>query len=225
MAEQQEVRWLLTALGCVGGALLLSRFVQWRRNGSWVQPLLIYTLIQWLLLLFSPTLYGRYLLVLVPGVLLVAAATTRARPWSWAIALFLLVIEGAFSVASYHDWLAWNSARWELGRRALDLHHIPVNQIEGGLEWDGWFSKTPATWEQSSEQSVQAPLKGLNLPFNQLSFPSLDASYALSYAEIPGTDVVDRQPYSLWLFPGQRHFYLIRWTPGYRAYRMQVFGK
>ena len=54
--------------------------------------------------------------------------------WRGAPAAAALAVYGAVSVGLMHDWLAWNSARWAVGRRALAAGVRPTD-IEGGFEW------------------------------------------------------------------------------------------
>ena len=51
------------------------------------------------------------------------------------------------------------------------------------------------------------------LKFTQDYFPHVTGRYALSFSEIPGTLVVDSEPYQEWLLPGQRKFLLLQPAP------------
>src|SRR5262249_7098435 len=152
-------------------------------------------------LLIVPYIYDRYLLFLLPGALALAASTLKeggAPRRRWLLSgLAALTVFALVSVGLMHDWLSWNAARWELGRRAAARHINPLD-IEGGVEWDGWFA--PVADDSTPPRTSRWPV----LPFTKDWFPSITGHYALSFSEIRGTRRVDAEPYSLWLPPGQR---------------------
>lgn len=196
-----KTRLALTLAGCVGGAGLLVCLAGRLRQGILGSPLLLFSLFQVPLVLLAP-LFDRYLLFLVPGAVLVAASGRLATLGQRRLALVLLAVLAAASIALMHDWLAWNSARWALGRRAVAEYGIPPQDIEGGFEWDGWFT------ERGGPARADPPR--LTLPANYYWFPQITGRYALSFSPLPGADVVAREPYRLWLSPGERFFYLLR---------------
>jgi 4-amino-4-deoxy-L-arabinose transferase-like glycosyltransferase len=196
-------RLALTVLGCGGAAWLLARRAH--RGAPAARPRLLaaFTGLQISLLAVSPVLFDRYLLWLLPGAILAAARPSGARPHRAAGALVLLVFAAA-SLGLTHDWLSWNAARWALGRRALD-RGIAATEIEGGVEWDGWFSVAGA-------RKNTAP-HGLVLPFNARFFADVDVPYALAFSQPAGTIRLDAEPYRLWLPPGQGEFLLVEADP------------
>ena len=118
----------------------------------------------------------------------------------------MLALTGLVSVGLIHDWLAWNSARWEVGRRAL-VRGIDPWDIEGGVEWNGWFAV-----EQRPGRPVGVR-RGPTLRFTRDWFPHVTGRYALAFSQPPGTLRRDSEPYSLWLLPGRREFVLIEPEP------------
>jgi hypothetical protein len=122
----------------------------------------------------------------------------------WKRGLALLALECCFSVGLMHDWLAWNAARWEVGRRAL-ARGIPSGDIEGGVEWDGWHSPYLV------RKGFAEPVRGMVLPLTRDMFPHLTGRCTLTFAPPRGTVVLDREPYELWLLPGRRWFWLVEW--------------
>jgi hypothetical protein len=192
---------LLTLAGCVGGAALLVRVHAGLDRVALNSPLVLYSSLHALLLVVSPTLYDRYLIVLMPGALAIAGAASF--PTRWPIGLGVLALFAACSAGLMHDWLAWNSARWELGRRAL-ARGVPADDIEGGLEWDSWY----APGDVASEGPPPRP-RGFMLPFNRRRFPHITGRYALAFSQRDGTAVLDSQPYRLWLVPGEWKFLLL----------------
>jgi hypothetical protein len=204
-------RWLLTGLGCAAGAALVARAVRGWRPGDGARPLVLFTLWQFPFLLIVPDLYDRYFLFLLPGALVLAAGGepgggggVASRPRWWA-ALAGAAAVAAVSVGLMHDWLAWNAARWALGRRAL-AHHIHPLDIEGGFEWD-------ASYAPVGEEPAPGARRWPVLPFTRDWFPVVRGRYALSFADLAGARRVDAEPYTLWLWPGRHEFFLLEVPP------------
>jgi hypothetical protein len=197
-----SVRWLITMLGCLGAAGLASVVAlkppRWRAS-----PLLMFTILNIPFLFIAPAVYDRYVLPLLPGVLYLACARIEWRSSGALAGLGLTAVFAVLSVALMHDWMAWNAARWELGRRALAMH-IAATRIEGGFEWDGWHSLARSAPVPQKESS------GFRLPVAQRSFPDVTGEFALSYSPIEGAVVVDQEAYQVWLPPERRMFYLLR---------------
>jgi hypothetical protein len=200
-----EARLALTAAGCLGAAALLACCFA-RRPGEWFStPLLPYTLLHLPFLLAWPYLFDRYLLVFVPGTLYLVAGSPEER-LRWKPGVVVLALLCCFSVAHMHDWLSWNAARWEVGRRAL-ARGIPSADIEGGFEWDGWHSPYVL------RQGFPAESRDMVLPGMRDIFPHITGRCALTFAPPAGTVVLDREPYELWLLPGRRYFWLVERRP------------
>jgi len=167
------------------------------------------TALQIPLLILLGTLYDRYVLFFLPAALYVAAASKEGdQQPHWVPAVAILLVFGAVSLGLMHDWLAWNSARWALGRRAATEKGINPHDIEGGFEWNGWYAPVPRR-----RDVPPPPPNALILRFTHDYFPHVRGRYALSYSEIPGTIVVDSEPYQEWLLPGQKRFLLIQAAP------------
>jgi hypothetical protein len=167
-------------------------------------PLLLFTIVQAFLLLFVPMLYDRYLIMLLPGALYVAGTGGARSGYCWLASALLATCLAILSICLMHDWLAWNAARWELGRRTL-ARGIPARDIEGGLEWDGWHA--PLRWSQRDAQ--RPPFTGFLLPITKGHFPHVRGRYALSFSPFSATLVRDSEAYTQWLPPGRRQFFLL----------------
>ena len=202
----EGTRLLLTLAGCVGGAALLDRLVGAARAGVAPGLLAGFTAVHLLFLLIAPTLFDRYLIVLMPGALALAALPGIVPRWK--AGLGMLAVVAVCSVGLMHDWLAWNAARWEVGRRALARGIDPLD-IEGGFEWDGWYSLRGAV-------RGHKPIlpRRLTLPFNARYFPHVSGRYALAFSVPDRADIVDSEPYALWLLPGRRRFFLVKFREG-----------
>jgi 4-amino-4-deoxy-L-arabinose transferase-like glycosyltransferase len=204
-------RVFLSLLGCVAGAALVARGIQ-RGAQEWiVRPLLLFSLLQVPFLLIIPEIYDRYLLFLLPGALALAAGPTgeadeRVERRFALAGLACAIVFGVVSVGLMHDWLAWNAARWELGRRAVERGHINPLDIEGGVEWDG-------AWAIRADASPRRGPRWPVLSFTENWFPLTSGHYILSFSELRGTRRVDTEPYALWLSPGARRFFLLEQPP------------
>jgi hypothetical protein len=128
----------------------------------------------------------------------------------------LVLVSGAVSVALMHDWIAWNSARWDVGRRGITVHRIHPWDIEGGFEWNGWFDPGVVL------PPVPPDRRGQVLAFTASYFPHVSGRYLISLTHFPGIRCLEEEPYTLWLLPGEtRACYLLKWperkelmTPG-----------
>jgi hypothetical protein len=199
-------RWLLTFAGCLAGAVLLIRVVLAWRWEALKRPLTLFTLFQVPFLIIAPDLYDRYFLFLLPGALALAWGEAASRPQlfpsvRWPGGLVVLAVLAIVSVGWMHDWLAWNSARWELGRRAVEEGKHPLD-IEGGVEWDAWYA--PPDDSSVGVRASRYPV----LPFTKEWFPAIRGRYALSFSELPGTRRIDSEPYDVWLPPAHRQVIL-----------------
>jgi hypothetical protein len=216
----------LSLLGIVGMAGLLPRLID--AAGNWRRPniLFVFTALQVLMLFLSPILYDRYFVPLLPGFFAIAAGacqTTSLRPWLGLPALFLA---GLFSTSITHDMLETHSAIFRLGNRAVERGirsdpkmKLRPQDIDGGMEWDGWYSSQPARWRYIKHLKY---LRGINWGFNQINWDHLSGHYVISLAPpeefwhrdvyIPGL-TVDKEPFDLWAIPGRHHVYLLKYDP------------
>jgi 4-amino-4-deoxy-L-arabinose transferase-like glycosyltransferase len=202
-------RVLLTLVGCAAGAALLVRLAGGWRSETRATPLTLFTLFAVPFLLIAPDVYDRYLLFLLPGVLgLVAVESPAEGAPEWRrrrlVEVAAVAVLAVVSVGLMHDWLAWNAARWELGRRAA-ARQVDPREIEGGVEWDGWYAPPGDAPAGRRRWPV--------LAFTREWFPEITGHYALSFAEVRGARRVDSEPYELWLQPGRREFLLIELPP------------
>jgi hypothetical protein len=228
-----DVRLVLTLLGCVGGAWLLDRMLAWP---GWRRPglILMFTIVHLPLALAASMLHDRYLLVLLPGALWFAAVGPKKASSRWLAAFLVMLAIAAASLAFMHDWLSWNAARWQLGRRAEPKLGIKALDIEGGFEWDGWYSET------AGQGIIAPPAPGLVIDALHDAFPKITGRCLLSFSPIvrtkyivsqgrevlgagtgwgivedrvADTAVLDKEPYHLWLKRGTHYFYLLRYQP------------
>lgn len=125
--------------GAASGALWTNVFRDVRReiNGPGAVVLLA------ALIMAPPTasmahLWDHYLLVFIPASLYL---TLRGAPVSARGGIAGALVCGsmlAYTLPEQAEYLAWNDARWRVGRQ-LVRQHVPPVQIDGGFEWVGWF--------------------------------------------------------------------------------------
>lgn len=129
--------------------------------------------------------------------------------------MLALLASGIISVALMHDWLAWNSARWELGREAVLQRGIRPDEIEGGFEWDGWYaSEDPQNPQANPDRKHSAnEVPGLNLLLSRFYFPSVCGRYAISFSKLPASKSITTKSYQVWLPPVCREMLLLRYQP------------
>jgi hypothetical protein len=189
--------------------MFLARLGERWGTGWLPGPIVLFTLLQLPSIIFSPGssqgLIDRYFIFLMPGALYLAVPRRIPAPAAVVATVCALAVFGGISLCLMHDWLAWNSARWALGRQAIAGAYTggakinPID-IEGGFEWDGWFMPiTPA--HPDRRQPVR-----LTLPFSMMFFPHVMGKYALAFTRPDNSGVLAREPYSQWLMPGRHEF-------------------
>jgi hypothetical protein len=196
------LRLSLTVFGCLAGAILATAAARSLHQGAWRNPLVIFSAVQLVVVFFTPFFNDRYLLFILPGTLALAGQANLSTGSLGLTRWVALAVLAFFSVALTHDYFAWNCSRWSLGRRAM-ARGIPTSEIEGGLEWNGWFAPRGGS---PGHLGVDA---GLALPITRLAFPHVTGRYGISFSVLPGTRIADRQSYKLWLCPGPHELYLL----------------
>jgi hypothetical protein len=199
-------RLLLTVLGWLGATILIVRAVGWVRAGYRLQPLPLFTLLHIPSLLISPFFFDRYCLVLFPGALALGAGEV-GRGWRTGLLGVILVLSGLFAFASVRDFLTWNQALWEVGRRAV-ARGIDPTDIEGGFAWNGWHAPAAA----KDDEDYPPPTR-LMLDFTSWHFPHVRGEYAISFSKLRNARILDAEPYHLWLIPGKQSMLFLEHSP------------
>jgi hypothetical protein len=211
-----SARLLLTLAGCVGLAALLARADVGTRFGATGRLLAAFSLLHGGVMLLICPLFDRYLIALLPGVFLFALPRRSSGRPRWGLGTALVVASGLWSFALVRDCLAWNAARWELGRRAV-ARGVPATDIEGGFEWNGWSVAGVPPGRKDNEpwkgwepfRPVAGPPPGLVLARWRQAFPAVTGRFGIAFSEVPGSVAVDSEPYRLWLAPGPRRLLLL----------------
>jgi Dolichyl-phosphate-mannose-protein mannosyltransferase len=95
-------------------------------------------------LLMDQAFFDRYLLFLMPFLLLLLLPTKAERRTNWAFGLALVpfLLLTFLSIAGTHDYLAWNRLRWQ-GLNTLVQQGVPLTEIDGGFEFNAWHEPGP----------------------------------------------------------------------------------
>jgi 4-amino-4-deoxy-L-arabinose transferase-like glycosyltransferase len=196
----EPVRWVFSVVGCLAGAWLAVRAHRnWRLDGS-TGALVQMALWQLPVILARDKFYDRYELFLLPAALALICPTREPAGKRLVAAGVALILMWGFSVAIVHDWLAWNSALWTLGNRAVS-QGTDAWDIEGGFEWDGAHAP-----ENPWQHFPDSP--GFQLPMTKGHFPHVRGRLAISFT-IDNHPVLDQARYTRWLPPGAGVMYLI----------------
>ncbi len=154
--------------------------------------------------------FDRYLLPLAP--LAIALGLWGARGVRLAPILATVGLLGflAYGLIGTQDWLAYNRVRWELGQ-GLVASGVPLYQIDGGMEWDGWF-----LYEYSRAQRM--PPRTPNGPFwTYLVAPAVDSTYVIAFSSQPGYEMIARREYDSWLHQEPVYLYVLKRQEAPRA--------
>lgn len=145
-----------------------------------------------------PYVYDRYLLPLLPLVLILGAEAMPPGALSLPVLGSCLVVSGLFSVGGTHEYLSWNRARNE-AVRALSARGIPDTEIDGGFEVNG-----PRHFESFVRRTGE--LRG-----NQGGFWVENAAYRISFwpSRTPACSTEETYPYWTWPGGGQRFMYVL----------------
>src|SRR5262249_11373013 len=124
---------------------------------------------------------------------------------SWNRGYYRLVpigIYGLVCLALMHDWLAWNSALWDLGRQAVHARVQPLD-IEGGLEWNGTH------WIDAGCPAQPVEAGPFRLERTPQYFPGVRGEQGLAFERPDRSTIRAQRPYSQWLLPGEHQFYWV----------------
>lgn len=132
-------------------------------------------------------LYDRYLLMLIPALIVLSLMNRKlARP---SLIIALLAGFGLLSFAYARDHLAYNAARWK-AVDYLDTAGLAKRDTQGGWVIDGWFLYACA-------ENAELDAKG-NVLVRGVTTDE-PVRYEISNRPTPGTQVLFEAPYERWL--------------------------
>ncbi len=136
-----------------------------------------------------------YIMPLVPVLLClgVLCRWQRVRV-NWAISFALAGLVGIYSLCASQDYMSWNRARWR-GLKTLEAMGTSPKEIDGGAEYN--FLRHP-------DLQNALILKGTQHYFIERGeaprdswrwWPVRGESFIVSFSQIPGYEIVRREPY------------------------------
>jgi 4-amino-4-deoxy-L-arabinose transferase-like glycosyltransferase len=154
----------------------------------------------YLLLLGITGFFDRYLIFFLPlfiVALILPAYKPSPPPGKTTLALvwILLAVFMFFTLASTHDYLSWNKARW----RALDYlvieNNISPKNIDGGFEFNGWhnYGNTEYRWSE-----------------NKSWWWVIRDDYLVAFGPVNRYTEIKSFPYRRWLPPGRASILVLR---------------
>ena len=190
---------MMTASGVIGSAfLLLFLMTSVSPQGKWQRIFFLsaasFGFVPYLLTWF----HDRYLLFLLPlamgaCALCKPAAASRSNRFLFGAALVTSLFWATFSVATTHDYLSWNRARWQALRHLTEELNVSPREIDGGYEFNGWTnyrygfrSKPGKSWWWVKEDL-----------------------YVIALGPLPGYREMGRYPFVRWFPPAEKDDILI----------------
>lgn len=101
---------------------------------------------------------------------------------AWVTVITMVFAGVSFSVATTHDYLAWNRARWVVGR---DFVAGPMSTLDGGFEFNNYV-------DQRKALIMDGP------KINALAGRSA-ASYVIAFSAPADSEILDRRVTGTWL--------------------------
>jgi Dolichyl-phosphate-mannose-protein mannosyltransferase len=194
---------MVTTLGALGAALLAYFLTLALRTRKAEKGTIVFAisacLIYFLLLAPRSASYDRYFLFLLPLVMILALVPpeTSKGPkilWAMSIAFALTLAYSAFSVASTHDYLAWNRVRWDALHKGLAEGRFTTKNMDGGFEFGGWYS-------YDSKYKAQ--------PGKSWWWVDRD-DFAIAFGPIDGYQIYERHPFDRWMPVGVQEVLILK---------------
>jgi hypothetical protein len=173
-------------------------------------------------------IFDRYVLPLVFLAVIPVVMATRAtaqgsetvapgRAAPAAVAGGMVAISSVFAVATTHDDLEWNRARWRALRELTQS--VPPQRIDGGFEFNGWhLGNDIQTCNPALDPTLREGQWSDFTCLEGLLYGRERHDFALSFMEQPGWDAIARYPFRRWL-PWREAWLLVlrRRAPGPQA--------
>lgn len=88
--------------------------------------------------------YDRYLIVLLPTLLIITTFFTKRSINDWQkklipVVLIMMLIGYGFTIIATHDYLASQRVAWQASHYLLIEKQVPPEKIYGGFEFNGWY--------------------------------------------------------------------------------------
>lgn len=210
----QDVRYVLTVLSLLSTVLfalflavrLFARTAPDRSSASLVTMIGVWQVLGILLPSFHfRNLFisvDRYLLPLVPIVIVLLLWALRQVPLVQPVAWLGVALYAAFAITGTRDFLVFQQATWDMASEAVAMG-MPLTQLDGGASWDGYY-----LYEYSVDQGIIRQQTPGGPWWTDLFGPATTSEYVVSTARLRGYRVVREATYSSWL-TGESHQMLL----------------
>lgn len=187
------IRWAITILGTFSGSVLLIVTFDWlrkpRREKSFPKTFSILFVLIYIAPFIITGYYDRYLIILLPAAFVILSDQLILKPstWSRGVMASTLFVFMTFSIFATHDLLSWNRVRWQVIDSLVEKK-VPLDQIEAGVEFDGFYHFTdddPEWWKRITPtyKVTFVPLENYNTlsvhPYNKW-MPGKEGNIVLS---------------------------------------------
>lgn len=198
-----SISWIIYMIVMVVRARVRSSLVKLEFFESSKEFIFLFTLLQLLFPLIIGNAFDRYILVLIPGVVLFVLDASKRFEFSKTLSIIGLLFFLSLSVVLTYNTINWNKARWAEGRSLLKTG-IPVSKIDGGFEWNGWFYPKPVGSKHAD--TVESYFKPWYL---RKIFPDIDNEYVISFSPLEGYKIVKKRRYACLCLDGEQYIYVL----------------
>lgn len=159
----------------------------------------------YLLTIVSVFSFDRYLLILLPIILLYYSRVLKLYSWSISVFLITLFIFIIYSTIGTYNYLSWNKIRWNLADNLVESG-VSKKDIEAGYEWNGWNIYN-SSFKLNDTTPVWAPwyIKELT--------PGHHMKYIISFEPLGGYELLDKKMVPS-IFSNIKYLYLNKVSPG-----------
>ena len=150
-------------------------------------------------------LFDRYMIILIPLVLVLVAHSTDVRQTRptvphVGVGVAVALVLGALSVAGTHDYLSWNRARWTAAHHLMEDVGVRPTEMDGGFEFNGYY-----LYDERYE------------PRADVSWWWVDGeAYVLAFGPVDGYDLARTYSFRRWLSVGEGRVLILRKATGTR---------
>jgi 4-amino-4-deoxy-L-arabinose transferase-like glycosyltransferase len=121
---------------CLAAGLVLARLFFRRPLAREGKAVLWFCFPAFLPLLFMPVAYDRYLLTILPALIIVVLLLVETVSFSLPLAALSCALMTSVSAIGLKDYFAWNRARWDAGAYAV-RSGVALEAVENGFDWNG----------------------------------------------------------------------------------------
>ena len=137
------------------------------------------------LLLILPILsFDRYLLIILPIVLIYIALLLEKYNYSKFVFIFITILFAIYSTLATYNYLEWQSIRWSLADSLLE-QGIKVEDIEGGYEMNGWYLYNKDLGHENTPFWAPWYVRDI-VPGHQMK-------YIISFSPLGGYEVIEKR--------------------------------